>query len=76
MAAVTVSCDHCDDPVYLNAMGWGRCRSCGYESLRALPVLRGGHMGESRDVGEGRRRSEATTTTADEIAGLVLVINK
>lgn len=36
-------CWECDDPVWVDVMGWYRCRSCGYESLRSslfefLPV--------------------------------------
>lgn len=34
MSACIVPCPNCDDPVALNVNGWGRCRSCGHETLR------------------------------------------
>lgn len=34
-----VPCDNCDDPISLGPSGWGRCRSCGHETLREAPAL-------------------------------------
>lgn len=57
--AVCVPCDDCDDPVTLGPNGWGRCRACGWESLRdslshdVAAVLSLGASGarEARDAG-------------------------
>lgn len=34
MSARVVSCNDCGNPMALASTGWGRCRQCGYESLR------------------------------------------
>lgn len=32
------SCDDCGNPCLVSLGGWYRCRQCGYESLRSVPV--------------------------------------
>lgn len=31
-----ITCPECDDPMAVGLGGWGRCRSCGHETLRDL----------------------------------------
>lgn len=31
---LVLPCPECDDPMVLGVTGWGRCRSCGHETLR------------------------------------------
>ena len=31
---MVLPCPECDDPMTVGLTGWGRCRSCGHETLR------------------------------------------
>lgn len=60
MSPRVVPCGHCDNPMALGPSGWGRCRLCGYESLRdCVSVMQAVVAPEKAE----EERASATTTT-------------
>lgn len=62
-----IACPECDDPMAVGPTGWGRCRSCGHETLRDADAY-------SRDERAYVDASVAVARSA--AAGLVSFIDK